>query len=432
MCAINKFTLELLGIETSDIPLVLQSVEKLIRSRWAQDSLVDVFSSRNQQWFSGKITQVFIDEVGEWLKIKYNNETCEKEVQRFSQTVRPVTKLSLKHKALDWEPRAVSWWASKQAAPMSKWTHLLLEKNIHGKDLLYLSELSLELIGVPEPDIEGCLKRINDLASDMRMLKKIKRIIPIRFEQIKESSEEEQFPQKTVTMWKQEHAQHGYAWEMLEGERKCEWNNKAANSDEKCFFASLRDLGGDYISYGKLFAAQNVEDETLFEFSKNDLAELGISGLHSLGILLEIEKVKKCETHFLLPWSSNEVTEWIEKHDLLCDIQFVRSQNLNGDLLCMLTKDMLQKDLNFSEATANKFIDLRQELKMERCCFGLLLGRSSIDSIMYEHVRTGRISFGILLKDIKLLNKTEQTILDSISPKFQIEFRDFAKLHTES
>merc|ERR1719317_563516 len=165
--------------------------------------MVDVYSARNQQWFSGKITKVFIDDVGEWLKIKYNNETCEKEVQRFSTSVRPVAKVSVKHKALDWAPRAVSWWASKQLVPMSKWTNLLLEKNVHGKDLLYLSELSLELIGVDEVDIEGCMGKIDDLVNDVQMLKNIKRL-PVRFEQIKETVEEEQIPLRTATKWKQE------------------------------------------------------------------------------------------------------------------------------------------------------------------------------------------------------------------------------------
>merc|ERR1719285_793357 len=108
MASINEYTLQLLNIEKGDIPSVLDSVDKLIRTRWDQDSSVDVYSARNKQWFAGKITDVFVDDIGEWLKIKYNNETCEKEVQRFSATVRPATKLNLKHKALDWGARAVS------------------------------------------------------------------------------------------------------------------------------------------------------------------------------------------------------------------------------------------------------------------------------------------------------------------------------------
>merc|ERR1719317_931466 len=128
--------------------------------------------------------------MGEWLKIKYNNDTCEKEVQRFSVTVRK-KQTNARHKAMDWESKAVAWWASKQIPPMCNWTSLLQEKNISGKDLLSMSELSLVLIGIDNQDIENCLNRIEDLSNDPRMLKKIKKILPIRLDKVDEGKEED-------------------------------------------------------------------------------------------------------------------------------------------------------------------------------------------------------------------------------------------------
>jgi len=152
---------------------VMASVDKLSRSKWTENSFVDVWSARNSKWYVGMVVKIFTDEMGEWLRIKYNNNTCEKEVQRYSTTIRCCEKVSPKHKALDWSTNAVAWWASKQAAPMRKYSTLLHKESINGRSLLNMSALGLELLGIALDDIESCLKLILDLQKDPKMIKKI-------------------------------------------------------------------------------------------------------------------------------------------------------------------------------------------------------------------------------------------------------------------
>ena len=70
---------------------------KLTKEKWKVKSKVEIYSSSMQKWVKGHIVRIFEDEEGEWLVIKYgaNNE---KEIQRYSQGIRPIKSVKSKRK----------------------------------------------------------------------------------------------------------------------------------------------------------------------------------------------------------------------------------------------------------------------------------------------------------------------------------------------
>jgi len=64
---------------------------KAAKQKWKVKSKVEIYSSSRQKWFKGYVSRIFEDDEGEWLVIKYgaNNE---KEIQRYSQGIRPILK----------------------------------------------------------------------------------------------------------------------------------------------------------------------------------------------------------------------------------------------------------------------------------------------------------------------------------------------------
>ena len=70
---------------------------KLAKEKWKVKSKVEIYSSSMQKWVKGHIVRIFEDEEGEWLVIKYgaNNE---KEIQRYSQGIRPIKSVKSKRK----------------------------------------------------------------------------------------------------------------------------------------------------------------------------------------------------------------------------------------------------------------------------------------------------------------------------------------------
>ena len=59
-----------------------------LREEWIAGQKCEIYSISKDQWFTGKIHDVFIDDEGEWLEIRYN-KSCSKQVQRYSVNVRP-------------------------------------------------------------------------------------------------------------------------------------------------------------------------------------------------------------------------------------------------------------------------------------------------------------------------------------------------------
>eukprot|EP00495_Collosphaeridae_sp_1-RS-2012_P000296 TRINITY_DN10181_c0_g1_i1.p1 TRINITY_DN10181_c0_g1~~TRINITY_DN10181_c0_g1_i1.p1 ORF type:complete len:124 (+),score=18.41 TRINITY_DN10181_c0_g1_i1:163-534(+) len=95
----------------------------------------------------------------------------------------------------------------KQAnTPMCKWAWLMKEKKISGRQLLSMTELALELLGVPQDDIENCQKRVEDLRMDMRMVKKIKRTCPCRLDCVEETRQDEEMNLQETNRSKRDHA----------------------------------------------------------------------------------------------------------------------------------------------------------------------------------------------------------------------------------
>lgn len=59
-----------------------------LREQWNAGQKCEIYSISKDQWFTGKIHDIFIDDEGEWLEIRYN-KSCSKQVQRYSVNVRP-------------------------------------------------------------------------------------------------------------------------------------------------------------------------------------------------------------------------------------------------------------------------------------------------------------------------------------------------------
>lgn len=163
----------------------------------------------------------------------------------------------------------------------------------------------------------------------------------------------------------------------------------------------------------------------LIEFSISDFEELGIPALQTLKIILRLERLKTNESYLLLPLSSSEVIEWLKVNELTCNLELLKTKNICGDLLCLLTKSILMVDLSFSESTAQNLIDIREKQMINRSCLRFLLGKKLKDKNIYELVRRG-VSPDVLLNYNKFLSKVEQIFVANLPPKLlHQELRDF-------
>jgi len=61
------------------------------RNSWKSGSKVEIYSEGQRKWQKGEITKIFNDNEGEWLVIKYAGFRT-KEIQRFSNYIRPIQK----------------------------------------------------------------------------------------------------------------------------------------------------------------------------------------------------------------------------------------------------------------------------------------------------------------------------------------------------
>eukprot|EP00483_Globobulimina_turgida_P006948 UN06962 len=62
--------------------------EDILKELWRTDQKCEIYSVSKRMWFAGKITDIFFDDEGEWIEVKYNR-TCTKQVQRCSENIRP-------------------------------------------------------------------------------------------------------------------------------------------------------------------------------------------------------------------------------------------------------------------------------------------------------------------------------------------------------
>jgi len=428
LASLSEFTLQLLKFESEDIPAVLESVDKLVRTKWCEDSVVEIWSSRNSRWFIGRVMRVFTDDVGEWLKIKYNNDSCEKEVQRFSEKVRKTDMVNDKHKALDWDSNAVSWWASKQVPPMCNWASLLMQKKVRGRNLLAMTELSLLLLGVIEEDVANCQKRIEDLKMDPRMVKKIKRGSPCRLDRLEEQRDEEIKNVQVTSKWKHDYSTEGYSWEkLMPKSKRPRLEPESMWWDEGTVIDWLRDLGESYTAYAELFSREQVDGETLLKLTKADLEELGMHPLHYLNILIELEKLKTGKTYLFSEWGCEDMVNRLQQNGFTSvDCTTMKNHNISGDLLCLMTRDNLVRDLRLSEDTAQTLMDLREEHLLDRTCFGLILVEGEeVSSNVYKLLRDGRITSSLLLKEHTTYN--EQKLLTELTSELLQKLRTYSK-----
>jgi len=67
------------------------------RARWRKGSKVEIYSESDRQWIVGNIIKVYMDSEGEWLVIRYAAART-KEIQRFSNYIRPIQAAKKKQK----------------------------------------------------------------------------------------------------------------------------------------------------------------------------------------------------------------------------------------------------------------------------------------------------------------------------------------------
>lgn len=429
--SLNVFALQRLGIKEEDFPGVMASVDKLHRSKWTVGSYVEVWSERNSDWYLGMVIDIFTDSCGEWLKVKYNKSICEKEVQRYSTTIRCSTMVNAKHKALDWSSNAVAWWASKQTGSMKKYSNLFCKEGVIGKDLLNMNYLNLELVGVSLDDIESCLKLLSDLREDSMMIKKFNWGTDCLEDLEEISKHRENSCERTVTEWKRWYSSSGYAWERVaecNDHKQIHWDTDTKNWNEAEVAEWLGGLGDGYVRYAEVFEREKVEGATLFEFTIDDFQDIGIPELHCLKIMLELEKLRTGRLYLLNAWSHEEVIGWLEINALNDSPEEIRTQKVNGDLMSMLTKEILITDLKFRKSTAQKFVELREEQQLERCCFAIVFAGQKIDKTVYELLRTGRVTSALLKKKEELITTEEQTIIEGIPPVLLKKLIEFVKI----
>lgn len=64
--------------------------ENKIRDSWRVKSKVSIYSASRKKWFTGHVQRTFVDDCGEWLEVRYNNGKTVKQLQRFSEDIRPL------------------------------------------------------------------------------------------------------------------------------------------------------------------------------------------------------------------------------------------------------------------------------------------------------------------------------------------------------
>eukprot|EP01084_Bolivina_argentea_P287428 493200_1 len=62
--------------------------ENAIRAGWKTNSRCQIYSNSKKKWFFGEVAQIFTDEEGEWLEVRYD-KSMSKQVQRYSSDIRP-------------------------------------------------------------------------------------------------------------------------------------------------------------------------------------------------------------------------------------------------------------------------------------------------------------------------------------------------------
>jgi len=69
------------------------TIARQSRKRWKRNSFMEVYSNSRQKWFLAECKDIFEDAEGEWLQVmfcdKENGQTIMKQIQRFSQELRP-------------------------------------------------------------------------------------------------------------------------------------------------------------------------------------------------------------------------------------------------------------------------------------------------------------------------------------------------------
>eukprot|EP01084_Bolivina_argentea_P273469 465847_1 len=74
--------------------------DNAIRAGWKTGSSCEIYSDSKMKWFDGEVAQIFTDEEGEWLEIRYgigNLLGMKKQVQRYSALIRPRAKVLCKN-----------------------------------------------------------------------------------------------------------------------------------------------------------------------------------------------------------------------------------------------------------------------------------------------------------------------------------------------
>ena len=63
---------------------------KLIRKQWKVGSELEVYSHSHNEWYKGKVSEIYTDDLGEWLVVIYADEGMEKDLERYHKDLRPI------------------------------------------------------------------------------------------------------------------------------------------------------------------------------------------------------------------------------------------------------------------------------------------------------------------------------------------------------
>jgi len=66
----------------------MQLDDNKIRAGWKMGASCQIYSNSKKKWFYGEVAQIFTDEEGEWLEVRYD-KSMSKQVQRYSTDIRP-------------------------------------------------------------------------------------------------------------------------------------------------------------------------------------------------------------------------------------------------------------------------------------------------------------------------------------------------------
>eukprot|EP01083_Nonionella_stella_P280957 955964_1 len=319
--------------------------ENAIRAGWKTGANCQIYSNSKKKWFQGEVAQIFTDEEGEWLEVRYD-KSMSKQVQRYSSDIRPhpddlKKKKKIKHKSetattpfTDQEMKSHQF-AEKERAIRQSWDkgdEVEIFSNTHQE--WYLGEV-VDIIKDDEGEWLNCVwARANGEAMSKQVQRFSTDVRPVQDDSSSNDTSDEN--------------------DDTNGDNKKQSNIKRIeieNYKPQQVREFIRGLGSAYERYANKF--RNVSGRQLIKFTEISLQKFGITPkLHRNKILLEIHRNaptnNKYSTIFIhdvdvLNWNSSKVQEWLNKTQVT---SIYSHKFFNHGIDGMLLFELDSKDLN--------------------------------------------------------------------------------------